>query len=529
MMDSLDRVLARHAVSRPDQIAYVCDGRRVTFGELRTASDTWARALHTYGVGVGARVAYLGKDSVDFVVLLYACAKAGIVLVPVNWRLAPAERAYLLNHSEAELLFIEDEFIDAESRTPVADRPLPMVILTSTPQDDDSARPKDAVLLGHWLRDAPDTTGGTRAHRSDADTPVVQMYTSGTTGFPKGVVLAHRSFFAVREALDRSGLDWIDWRPDDVSLVCAPASHIGGLWWTVQGVNAGVTSLAMRVFGSREAVELMEGYGVTTMCLAPAMLTMLLREPERSDATFRRLRKVVYGGSPIPEVLLRRCMETMDCEFVQIYGLTETGNTAVCLPPADHLRDTALLQAAGRPYPGVGLRIVDDDGAELPAGEVGEVCVRSPAQMVEYWRAPDATDETVVDGWVRTGDAGYLDGDGYLYISDRFKDMIIRAGENIFPAEIEGALAAHPAVADCAVVGIPDERWGEAVLAFVVPGAGAAPSPRELRTFLRERIADYKVPTAFRVVEDLPRSAIGKVLRRTLRAPFWAGRSRHVN
>jgi acyl-CoA synthetase (AMP-forming)/AMP-acid ligase II len=418
------------------------------------------------------------------------------------------------------IIFAEREFLAVAEQ--VRDRlaaTVPVVVVTSG-----SAVAPDG--LEAWKCGAPEAKW---SHTSASDDPVLQMYTSGTTGFPKGAVLAHRTFFAVQHALLADGLDWIDWHPQDVSLVCAPATHIGGVWWAVQGLNAGVTNVVMRAFTSREAVKLCRDLGVTLACLAPAMLSMLLAEPELSETTFRTLRKIVYGGSPISESLLLRCLDVMGCDFAQIYGLTETGNTAVCLPPADHLRGAALLQAAGRPYPGFAVKIIGRDGAELAAREVGEVCLRTPARMLSYWKLPDATASTLIDGWIHTGDVGYLDENGYLFICDRVKDMIIRAGENIYPAEVENAITGHPAVADAAVVGIPDRTWGEAVLAFVILRPGAKASPRELREFLLARIAEFKIPSVFRFVDDLPRSAIGKILRRTLRDPFWAEHDRKVN
>lgn len=226
---------------------------------------------------------------------------------------------------------------------------------------------------------------------------------------------------------------------------------------------------------------------------------------------------MVYGGSPIAESLLRQGLETMGCEFAQIYGLTETGNTAVCLPPAAHHGGGGLLRAAGRPYPGFGVKIVDDKGEVLPAGETGEICLRTPAHMVEYWRLPEATAKTLVDGWIHTGDAGYLDTDGYVFVCDRIKDLIIRAGENVYPAEIENALAAHPAVSDVAVIGVPDEHWGEAAKAFVALRPGHTGTVRELRRFLRDCLAEFKIPTMYEFVDTIPRNPSGKILRRTLR------------
>lgn len=518
-MNTLDAVLATHATERPEKVALVCDGRHVTYGALAQESDRWAQALRASGLAPGARVGYLGKESEHYYTLLYACAKSGVVLVPVNWRLTPHEVDHILRDSGAELVFVEEEFL-AVGHKVQADLPArrTMVLL-------DCAHPA-GVALPEWTAAAD---GRTEPRHTAPDDPVVQLYTSGTTGFPKGVVLAHRSFFAVRDALADAGEDWIDWRPDDVSLIAVPGSHIGGLWWATQGLNAGITNVTMRAFASKDALALVRELGVTVTCVVPAMLLMLLAEPEVGRTDFTTLRKVVYGGSPISESLLRRGMDAMECKFAQIYGLTETGNTAICLPPAAHLRGGELLKAAGRPYPGFAVKIVDESGAQLPPGELGEVCIRTPGRMVEYWRLPEATERTLVDGWIHTGDAGYTSDEGYLFIHDRIKDMIIRAGENVYPAEIEKALSAHPDVADVAVIGVPDPRWGEAVHAFVQLRTEQGIPPRELKRFLRERIADYKIPSRYEFIDQVPRNASGKILRRTLRDGRWTSQDRQVN
>ncbi|GGM06005.1 acyl-CoA synthetase [Streptomyces fumigatiscleroticus] len=521
-MNTLDAVLATHAAERPEKVALVCDGRHLTYGAIAAESDRWARALRASGLAPGARVGYLGKESEHYYVLLYACAKSGVVLVPVNWRLTPPEVDHILRDSESALVFVEEEFTGVAGKVQ-ADLP---TLRTIVPLD--GADPVGAVLP-EWVSAGSERAEQPEQWTATPDTPVVQLYTSGTTGFPKGVVLAHRSFFAVRDALAESGEDWIDWRPDDVSLICVPGSHIGGLWWATQGFNAGITNVALRVFAGKEAVALVRELGVTVTCVVPAMLLMLLAEPETDRTDFATLRKVVYGGSPISESLLRRCMEVMECEFAQIYGLTETGNTAVCLPPAAHERGGDLLRAAGRPYPGFAVRIVDGQGRQLPPGEVGEVCIRTPGHMVGYWRRPEATERTLVDGWIHTGDAGYTSEEGYLFIHDRIKDMIIRAGENIYPAEIENALSAHPDIVDVAVIGVPDPRWGEAVHAFVQLRPGQRVPARALRSFLRDRLADYKIPSRFEFIDRVPRNASGKILRRTLRDERWSAQDRQVN
>ncbi len=512
-LQTIPAVAARHARVRPDLPAIICADQAYSYAELHRESNRIAHRLRTAGLGLGDRIAYLGKESVQYYATIFACAKIGAVLVPVNFRLTGPEIEHILRDSRSALLIV-----DAESRRtvePVTAQLPALVVRGSSPGD-----------FAAWTAGQPDSDltapGG-------PDDPVVQLYTSGTTGLPKGVVLAQRSFFAIRDALAAAGLDWIDWRAGDRSLIGIPGFHIGGLWWAMQGFSAGVTNIAMPRFDSARALELITTLGVTTVCVVPSMLQLLLAEPGADKASFATVRKLVYGGSPIGEAQLRAALPVLDCDFAQIYGLTETGNTAVCLPPADHWAGSPRLRAAGKPYPGVRIKVIDKAGDPLPAGEVGEVCLHSPARMLEYWGLPDATAETLVDGWIHTGDAGRLDADGYVYISDRLKDMIIVAGENIYPVEIENVLTQHPGVSDAAVIGVPHDTFGEAVHAFVAVRPGHRVRPRDLLVFCRERLATFKIPSRFEFVDAVPRNPSGKILRRELRGRFWASRDRHVN
>ncbi len=512
-------VARTHAAKQPDAIAMICEGRRIDYATLHRVSNQVAHGLAAAGVRAGDRVAYLGKESEHYYELLFGAAKCGAVLVPINWRLAADEVDHILRDSGTAVLFADT------AAEPVADRLAPeLPSLTTVVRLDEPGAP--GAGFTSWLAGQPDTNVLARV---TPDTPLVQMYTSGTTGLPKGVVLAHRSFFAVRNALAEAGEKWIDFYPSDVSLIGMAGFHIGGIWWANQGFAAGATNVVMREFTTAGAVELIRTLGVTTACLVPAMMRLLLTEPGVTKDDFTTLRKVIYGGAPISAGLLARCVEGFGCEFAQIYGLTETGNTAVCLPPADHTPDSGRMQAAGRAYPGFGLKVADSEGNPLPPGEVGEVWLKTPAAMLEYWNLPEATARTLVDGWVVTGDAGVMDEDGYLFIRDRIKDMIIVAGENVYPAEIENVIGKHPKVAESAVVGVPDERWGEIVHAFVVPVEGETLTERELALFLKGKLATFKQPLRYEFIEKVPRNPSGKILRRELRERFWEGHERRVS
>lgn len=498
---------AEHARQRPDHLAVICEGRETTYAQLHRRSNQTAHALLAAGLRPGARVAYLGRESEHYFDIALGCAKSGTVLVPINWRLTSREVEHVLRDSTAELLFVERAF------RPVADRLRPDLPSLRTVIEMDTPGSLAGGFLswraGHPHADLDPGTG-----RDDA---VVQMYTSGTTGLPKGVVLAHRTFFTLVEHLRLAGLDWFDWYPADRSMSCFSGLHSAGLVWFMVGFAAGCTNVVMRMFVAEEAVSRIRDHKVTVIFAAPAMLRMLLAEPGAGRQAFTSLRKVTYGGSVIEPALLRQCMEQLDCELAQMYAAAESGSGVTCLSPAEHWQGNPKLSSVGLPCPGNEVKIVSRDGEVLPAGQVGQICVRTPANFIQYWNQPAVTKKALVDNWLYMPDAGYLDDDGYLFVLDRMDDAIIVAGQNIYPVEVEMALAEHPAVADAAVVGMSDPRWGQAVKAVVVLHESRQATVRDLMVFLRGRIADFKIPTQYAFVDDLPRNPTGKVLRRMLR------------
>jgi acyl-CoA synthetase (AMP-forming)/AMP-acid ligase II len=499
---------ALHARQCPDHLAIICEGREVTYAELHHRSNQTANALIAEGLRPGARVAYLGRESEHYFDIALGCAKSGTVLVPINWRLTSREVDHVLRDSGAELLFIERDF------QPVADRLRPVLpsLRTVIVMDTPGSR-ADGFL--RWRAGHPGTDNDPGTGRDDA---VVQMYTSGTTGLPKGVVLAHRTFFVLTENMKQAGLDWFDWYLDDRSMSCFSGLHLAGMGWFMYGFATGCTHVVMRMFIAEEAVRLIRDHAVTIIFAAPAMLRMLLAEPDASREAFRSLRKVTYGGSVIAPTLLRQCIDRLDCELAQMYAAAESGCGVTCLTPAEHWPGNPKLNSVGRPCPGNDVKILSADGEVLPAGQVGQICVQTPALFIGYWHQPQTTSKALVDGWLHMPDAGYLDDEGYLFVLDRIDDAIIVAGQNIYPAEVEMALAEHPAVADSAVVGVPDTRWGQAVRAVVVLHEDQQATVRDLMLFLRGRLADFKIPTQYDFVDSLPRNPTGKVLRRVLTA-----------
>ena len=498
---------ALHAHTRPDQPAVICEDRSLTFAQLHRESNRTAHALLAAGLTAGSRVGYLGHESEHYYDLALGCAKSGSVLVPVNWRLTPAEIEHILRDSETELLFVEREFRPAVEKLREA---LPQLrLLVETDTDSHVAGGFLAWKEGHPDTEPPAVTA--------FDDPVAQLYTSGTTGLPKGVVLAQRTFFTFIADSRAAGVDWIDWRTEDRGLCCFPGLHTAGFGWFMHSFNTGATTVIMRRFIADEATRLIERHAITLLWAAPTMLRMLLAEQGTTRQTFRSLRKVVYSGSPIDRELLLTCIDTLGCELAQGYSSAEAGSFITCLAPEDHSPDSTVLGSAGRVLPGSEVRILDEEGKVLPSGRTGRVVVSSPARFLGYWHMPEATAQTVRDGWLYMGDMGYFDDNGYLYLVDRVNDTIIVAGQNIYPTEVENALREHPAVADVAVYGVPDADWGEAVRAAVVLRPGSTAVPRDFLRFLNGRIAGFKIPTGYEIVTELPRNPTGKLLRRVLR------------
>ena len=521
-IETLDQVLRTHRAGRPDKIAMRAGDRTWTYAALHDESARVAQGLLAEGVGRQDRVAFLDRNVPEYFSLLFGAAMVDAVTLAVNWRLAPPEMEYILNHAEARVLLIGEEFLGHLDQMKL--ETVKRVVVVG--EAGRHTRYEDWIA-GH---DAVDPEVG-----CDEDATCYQLYTSGTTGLPKGVELTHRNLMAAMQVgAERWALDG-----ESVNMVAMPLFHIAGSGWALGGFCQGAESILVRDLDPAEVLRLIQTHRITNSLFVPAVLQILCATPGVEETDFGSLRMIVYGASPISEEVLTRAMKVFGCDFVQVYGLTETTGAVTALDAGDHDPGgprAELLRSAGRPWGDVEVRIVGEDGsAALAEGEVGEIWIRSVQNMRGYWRNPEATAESFPEGkdeagvgWFRTGDAGFLR-DGYLYIHDRVKDMIVSGGENVYPAEIENVLMSHPRVADAAVIGVPSEKWGETVKAVVVDAPEAAASDDEIIAYCRERLAHYKCPTSVDRLPALPRNPSGKILKTELREPYWKGRDRRVN
>ena len=522
-LHSVSHAVRRQANEQGEAAVFTFEGKKTTFSDLDKNSNRTARALIDSGIKKGDRVGVLSKNSSVYFEIIAAASKMGAVVTAVNWRLAADEVRYVLDDSGAKLIFVGAEFVESIGGViPTLKFKAPVFDLEGT-----------GDTYTHYETWRDEHSDADLEIETSSDDPVVQLYTSGTTGRPKGAVLSHRSILSLR-GQDPSDVaaDWQKWVPGETGLLAMPCFHVGGTVFGISMVQSGAHAVVVREYDPNTALDFIENYGISKIFMVPAALQILLNHPRVEDADFSKLNFIYYGASPIPLSLMRESIRVFGCEFVQMYGMTETSGTIVALPPEDHdPNGNPKMRSVGKPLWGVEIKIIDKDGQDVPVGDVGEIATRSAKNMVSYFNKPDATNQTVdEEGWLRTGDAGYLDEDGYLYIHDRVKDMIISGGENIYPAEVENAIYSHEHVADVAVIGVPNDKWGEAVMAYVVRKAEHKDlSTEDVIEYARSKIARYKCPKSVEFIEALPRNASGKILRKDLRAPHWAGKDRHVN
>ena len=482
---------------QPDLEATWFEGRTRTWGELDESSSALAGGLVAkLGVKPGDHVAILDKNTDDYIELLYALDKAGAIATPVNWRLTGEEVAKVVGDAEAVAIVAGEAFgsqADAAGVRVVGFNELPR-------------------------------NGSGDPHLDDERNVMWQLYTSGTTGLPKGAMLSGQNLFGLTSVF---AVEVPEIRVGGRALVAMPLYHIGGCGWAMAAMLTGSCAVLMSEFIPQQVLDNFEQQKVETAFLVPAALLFLTSLPESQGRDYSMLKNILYGASPISQAVLQRSIDTFKCRFTQVYGLTETTGAITFLQHGDH--EGEKLLSCGRAAFGADMKVVDAEGTEVPHGEIGEIVYRGPGVMQGYWNRPRDTTDQIRDGWFYTGDAGTEDRDGFFYIKDRIKDMIVSGGENIYPAELESVLAAHPAIADVAVIGVPDAQWGETVKAIVVRNPGQELTEDELIEWSRPKLAGYKRPRSIDFTDSIPRNPSGKILKRELRQPYWEGATRQVN
>ena len=498
---------------KPDAEAIRVGSRSWTWAEFGARIRRNAAAQLASGLRPGDRIVSYDKNHPFCLETSLACTLTGTANAVVNFRLAPPEVAYIINDAKADVVLVGHEFLPILEQIR-ADLPtVRQVIVVGGERDEYEA----------WLAASEPLSAEPVAE----DEPFLQLYTSGTTGFPKGAMITQHNMHAHALTLeDMVGVD-----ESSVSMVAMPLFHVGGSSWALSTLFHGARLLIVRDVNPPALVEEMIEQRVSHTFIVPAIFGFLLQVPGIAERDWSNFKSVLYGASPMPLPLLRKSIATFPVKFFQVYGMTEASGAVTMLGPDEH-NDKAnehRLLSAGLPLRGVDMIAADPvTGDALAAGEVGEILVRSEQVMPGYWGKPQETANTIVDGWLHSGDLGHIDADGYIYISDRVKDMIISGGENIYPAEIERVLGEHPNVADVAVIGVPDEKWGEVGKAIVTPVPGSAIDPDELIALAKQNLASFKVPKSVEVIAEMPRNATGKILKKDLRAPYWVDRSRSV-
>ena len=501
--------LEYYARNFPDSPFLTRDGKSVSYGEANRQANLLANGMLNLGIGKGQRVSILGENSLEHLILLIAAGKIGAITVPLNIRLAPVELVAVLNDADARLLLAMDKSMQDKLQAIRSELPQGCEVIASQNQWTD------------WLQQQQDSQPAINVAPDDA---FMQVYTSGTTGTPKGVVSSHRN--VVTECQMNTSLMNQRPGPGSADLVCAPFFHVGGTGWALMSIFSGTEIILHSGFNAAAVVTDIERYPIHSIFMVPAMINEVLQLPGIEQQDFSNLNYIVYGASPITEPVLRRALDVFKVDFIQMYGMTETTGTVLNLSPEDHRlalqTQPHLLKSCGRPSVSVQIKVVDESGNELPAKEVGELWIKSPTNMKAYHNLPEETASSITNGWVHTGDACYLDEQGYVYLEGRIKDMVISGGENIYPNEVENVLAHHSAIHDVAVIGIPDKKFGEALLAFVELKPDMSLNTDEMIAFCRGRIAGYKIPRQLQVIEEIPRNPSGKILKRELRESFWS-------
>jgi acyl-CoA synthetase (AMP-forming)/AMP-acid ligase II len=512
--------LRRAAKISPDKIALISEKRQFTWAQFQNRVARLAGALHGLGMKTEDRIAMLAFNADRYAEYYYGVFWAGANVVPMNIRWSLAEHVYSIKDSGARFLVVDDAFADMGAAVAKECASIEHVIFAG-----DGACPSGMLSYEDLIADAAPAKD---AFRNGEDLAGI-FYTGGTTGFPKGVMLPHRALWASAVCFG-SGANVT---PADRVIHAPPLFHIAGSAMLFSLTLYGGSHAFIPGFEPKAFLNAVTQFDGTISLLVPTMIALLLQAPELEDADTSKLTRLIYGASPMTLSILKQAMEKMpETRFIHAYGQTELAPLATLLGSEYHVLDgpkAGKIRSVGQPVPAVEIEVVDEAGVEVPRNQTGEVRVRGAITMLGYWNDPEQTAETLKDGWVHTGDGGMMDDEGFIYIVDRVKDMIITGGENVFSAEVENAIMQFPGLAECAVIGIPDEIWGEAVHAIIVPRVGETPEPEALIAHCRGLIAAYKCPRSVVVrTEALPKSGAGKIQKFELRAPFWEGRDRKV-
>jgi acyl-CoA synthetase (AMP-forming)/AMP-acid ligase II len=496
----------------PEKPAILCGPHRVTYGALEARTRRYHELTHEWQLQPGGRVALLARNSDLYFPVLFGGMRSGTVLVPLNWRCTAPEIAYVLRDSDAALVLVDPEFLHVAQRAAAECTTPPTIIVT---EDHPGAGQSLRALL-----EQPAQPGIANEGTADPSAVCVQLYTSGTTGRPKGALLTQSGLGLARQA-ELVLPDWADFTDQDTILSPMPNFHCAGLSWMLIGLLRGCTCVLTGDPSPANVLALCRAHSVSRTFIVPTVIRGLVDAVKADGLGPPPLRTIYYGAATIGLSLLHDAIATFGCGFAQFYGMTENTGSVTLLAPADH--DAArphLLGSVGRVLPGMAIEIRDPDGRPLPIDTAGEIWIKAPTLMQGYWKRPEATREALVDGWYRSGDGGYLDAEGFLYLTDRIRDMVISGGENVYPAEVEEEIRRHPAVLDAAVVGRPHEKWGEAVIAVVELRPDHALAGADLVAFLRPRLAGFKIPREVIAVPALPRTASGKIQRSEVRRHF---------
>ncbi|MCK4789712.1 MAG: long-chain-fatty-acid--CoA ligase [Desulfobacteraceae bacterium] len=520
-MNMLAYMISRASKYYGGETAVVHENRRSTFIDIEARSNKLARAFVRFGIEKGDRVAVYLPNCTEYIETDFALIKSGVVRLPLNVRLTAAELCYIVNDAEANTLVFSDQLI--EKIKDIRDQ-LSTVknFIVIGDCNSDFALPYESVFVEQ-------SSDEFSIDVADND-PYQILYTSGTTGKPKGALTSFGNRIA---AVSTTLIDEMKIERCDALLTVAPMAHGGGTKIYPHFIK-GAKNVLLSKFSVQSFCETVELEKITTTWMVPTMITTILDYPELKNYDLSSLKTVVYAAAPMPMATLKQALKTFGQIFVQVYGLTEVPNPDLLLPKADHILDgdeeqLQRLSSAGRGVFGVRVRVVDEKGNDVAPGQVGEIILSGDNVMLGYWKKPDATSEAIKDGWFYTGDMATVDTKGYVYIVDRRKDMIISGGLNVYPREVEDVLCNNPAVSEATVIGVPDEKWGEAVKAIVVLRKRSMATEEDIILFCKEYLSNYKIPKSVEIVDEIPKNPYGKVLKREIRKKYWKGRDRAIN